>query len=76
MPFTYIRFHVKYLDNEWRKETVNIGTYSENRKYAKELVGMFRHFLSKGNILGYTVELVTRGEINEYVDLIGADAAP
>lgn len=75
MPTTYIRFHVKYLDGEWRKETVNIGTHSENRKYAKELVETFSHFLHKGNILGYTVELVTKGNINEYVDVIGANVA-
>ena len=76
MPLTYIRFHVKYLDREWRKETVNLGTYTDNREYAKELVEMFQHFLRKGNILGYTVELVTSTKNNEYADVIGADSAP
>lgn len=72
MPSTYIRFHAKYLDGQWRKETVNMGSYSENRKYAKELAEMFDHYLHKGNILGYTVELVTSTRNTEYIDVIGS----
>lgn len=73
MPSTYIRFTVKYLDGEWRKETVNMGSHFENRKYAKELVEMFRHFLYKGNILGYKVEVVTSTRNGEYTDIIGIE---
>lgn len=73
MPLSYIRISVKYLDGEWRKETVNMGSYSQNRKYAKELVEMFRHFLQKGNILAYTVAVVTSTRNGEYVDVIGTE---
>lgn len=73
MPITYIRFTAKYLDGEWRKETVNMGSYLENRKYAKELVEMFRYFLYKANILGYKVEVVTPTRNGEYTDVIGAE---
>lgn len=73
MPATYIRFTAKYLDGEWRKETVNMGSHLENRKYAKELVEMFRHFLYKGNLLGYKVEVVTSTRNGEYTDVIGTE---
>ncbi len=73
MPLSYIRISTKYLDGEWRKETVNMGSYSQNRKYAKELVEMFRHFLQKGNILAYTVAIVTSARNGEYVDVIGTE---
>lgn len=73
MHTTYIRFTAKYLDGEWRKETVNMGSHSENRKYAKELVEMFKHFLYKGNILGYTVEIVTAYENDKHIEVIGKE---
>ena len=73
MPYTYIRINVKHLDGKWRKETVNMGSYSENRKYAKELVEMFAHFLNKGNLLGYTVSVVTTTINAEYADVIGTE---
>lgn len=73
MPVTYIRFNAKYLDGKCRQETVNIGSYTENRNYAKELVEMFRHFLYKGNLLGYTVEVVTSTKNGEYTYVIGSE---
>ena len=73
MPLSYIRISAKYLDGEWRKETVNMGSYSQNRKYAKELVEMFQHFLQKGNILAYTVAVVTSTRNGEYADVIGTE---
>lgn len=73
MPSTYIRFRTKYLDGKWRQETVNMGSYTENRNYAKELVEMFRYFLYKGNVLGYTVEVVTTTRNGEYTYIMGTE---
>ena len=73
MPSPYIRFNVKYLDGEWREETVSIGSLFENRRYAKELVEMFRHFLLKGNILAYTVSVVTPTINGDQIEVIGKD---
>lgn len=73
MSSSYIRFNVKYLDGEWREETVRTGSLFENRRYAKELVEMFRHFLLKGNILAYTVSVVTTTINGDKIEVIGTE---
>lgn len=70
MLYTYIRVNVKYIDGKWRKETVNMDSHSQNRKYAIELAEMLRHFFCKGNILAYTVAVVTSTRNGEYADVI------
>ena len=68
-----IRFSVKHLDGIWR--TSNYTTHSKDgeKEYAKELVEMFKHFLYKGNILGYRVEIVTNGDTNKHTEVIATE---
>lgn len=67
-----IRFSTKYLDGLWRYSNYTMYSKDEERKYAKELCEMFNHFLQKGNILGYTVDVVYKDENgNQQSELIG-----
>lgn len=68
-----IRFSVKYLDGIWRSSTYTIHSKEEEKKYAKELVEMFRHFLYKGNILGYTVTIETYNGNDRHIEVIGTE---
>ena len=68
-----IRFSAKYLDGIWRSSNYTMYSKDAEQKYAKELVEMFKHFLYKGNILGYTVEIVTTYENNKHIEVIGTE---
>lgn len=64
-----IRFSAKYLDGIWRSSSYTMPSKDGEKQYAKELVEMFSHFLQKGNILGYTVEIVN----GEKTSIIGSE---
>ena len=68
-----IRFSAKYLDGIWRSSNYRMNSKDAEIEYAKELVEMFRHFMYKGNILGYTVEIVTVTGNGEHIDVIGTE---
>ena len=68
-----IRFSAKYLDGIWRSSNYRMYSKDAEIEYAKELVEMFRHFMYKGNILGYTVEIVTVTGNGEHIDVIGTE---
>ena len=68
-----VRFSAKYLDGIWRSSNYTMYSKDEEQKYAKELVEMFKRFLYKGNILGYTVEIVTKHENVENIEFIGKE---
>lgn len=68
-----IRFSAKYLDGIWRSSNCTMQSKDEEKKYAKELVEMFRHFLHKGNILGYTVVLETNYGNEKQTEVIGTE---
>lgn len=68
-----IRFSVKYLDGIWRSSNYRMYSKDAEIEYAKELVEMFRHFMYKGNILGYTVEIVSVTGNGEHIDVIGTE---
>lgn len=63
-----IRFSAKYLDGIWRTSNYTMHSKEGEKEYAKELVEMFRHFMYKGNILGYTVEIVSYFGDKEFID--------
>lgn len=68
-----IRYSVKYLDGIWRPATTNFISKEGEREYAKELVEMFKHFLYKGNILGYRVEISTSEDSDKPIAVIGLE---
>lgn len=63
-----IRFSAKYLDGIWRSSNYTTHSKEGEKEYANELVEMFRHFMYKGNILGYTVEIVYTIGNEEFID--------
>lgn len=63
-----IRFSAKYLDGIWRTSNYTISSKDGEQEYAKELVELFQHFLYKGNILGYTVEIIHTEGNEEVID--------
>ena len=68
-----IRFSAKYLDGIWRSSNCRMYSKDAEIESAKELVEMFRHFMYKGNILGYTVEIVSVTGNGEHIDVIGTE---
>lgn len=68
-----IRFSAKYLDGIWRSSNYTMYSRDAEQKYAKELVEMFKHFLYKGNILGYRVEIVITGDSDKPIEVIGSE---
>lgn len=68
-----IRYSVKYLDGIWRSATTTFTRKGGERAYANELAEMFRHFLEHGNILAYTVAIVTINENGEHIEVVATE---
>ena len=64
-----IRFSAKYLDGIWRTSNYTIPSKEAEQEYANELVELFQHFMAKGYILGYTVEIVYTVGNEEFIDI-------
>ena len=68
-----VRFSVKNLDGVWRSTNYTLRSKVDENKDAKELVEMFKHFLYNGNILGYTVVIVTYHGNEKHIEVIGTE---